>query len=337
MLCPEVTNFKAPDSNLRFEQGEFNQKHTDKINHFYYNHLVSVVLPDNLKVPEYLVDTLKLNCEYYKVNNLKLEQIVNKQFVDNFVKQGNLIGLSINTRIDCDNCVAITPSGKLILSLTKDTYQSLGLEGKVSQFAKNNRLKYTVTINLNEVGLQQRKKYFDRVQECLSNLEEFTVLLNWLPPRDEVCPSSIAKYLSDSNYDVELCTPRASKKTLYEHESPKIDLNTFDLNDGYDFVEWLGMLTLECEFEDKTDGFLSTYSVMEPKENVGQFVVLEFRGFYHPEQILKFYENLRKFVCDDENKKWVSMYVQGFSDSVTNWRENENHFYTNSDNGYIMI
>lgn len=47
---------------------------------------------------------------------------------------GELTALSVGTCIDTDDCAAIIPSGHLVLNLTKETFQSLGLEGSQSAF-----------------------------------------------------------------------------------------------------------------------------------------------------------------------------------------------------------
>lgn len=60
-----------------------------------------------------------------------------------FFSTGQLYALSANTRIDVDNCVCITPAGILHLSVTKDTYLRLGIEGKLSAFAKKHRNRYS--------------------------------------------------------------------------------------------------------------------------------------------------------------------------------------------------
>lgn len=70
---------------------------------------------------------------------------------------GNLYVLSIDSRIDCDNCAAITPSGQLILSLNKDKYQSLGLEGQVSHFHKRTQEKYSEYIMLSKSRISESK------------------------------------------------------------------------------------------------------------------------------------------------------------------------------------
>lgn len=59
----------------------------------------------------------------------------------NFV--GKLTLLTNGTRIDCDNCIGITPVGQLILSVDKETFQSLGLDGKVSHFTRKNKDRYS--------------------------------------------------------------------------------------------------------------------------------------------------------------------------------------------------
>lgn len=125
---------------------------------------MSVTLPDTLKVPKSVSDALVNDCDYYKVCNLDVSEFIDATFIASFIKSGklkiymayayclfDLIGclflgtltlLSVNRNIDCDDCIAITPSKNLILSLTKETYQSLGLEGVVSHFCANNKYKY---------------------------------------------------------------------------------------------------------------------------------------------------------------------------------------------------
>ena len=54
---------------------------------------------------------------------------------------GKVHALSYGTSIDSNDCVAILPTGTLILNLTKDTFQELGLEGRASLFG-NETQKY---------------------------------------------------------------------------------------------------------------------------------------------------------------------------------------------------
>lgn len=122
---------------------------------------MSVILPDSLRFPDNLTEKLIVDCEYYKICDFNLSDLLNPNFLKFFVRSGmyfksiyqsislliHFIGeltlLSINTRIDCDNCICITPGGHLILNINKETFQSLGLEGKVSYFARKNKDRYS--------------------------------------------------------------------------------------------------------------------------------------------------------------------------------------------------
>lgn len=52
---------------------------------------------------------------------------------------GHFSALSINTKIDVDDCVCVTPSKKLVLLLNKVAFEELGLEGKVAESAKRTK------------------------------------------------------------------------------------------------------------------------------------------------------------------------------------------------------
>ncbi|KAJ8943222.1 hypothetical protein NQ314_009795, partial [Rhamnusium bicolor] len=144
MLCPEVWNFHVPYSSFQIENSDDGLPSNNKnINTFYCTHCVSVILPDSLRFPDKLIEKLVVDCEYYKLLDLQLGDLIESKFLSSFVKSGRLTLLSINTRIDCDSCIGIIPTGQLVLSVNKETYESLGLEGKVSHFTAKSRNKYS--------------------------------------------------------------------------------------------------------------------------------------------------------------------------------------------------
>lgn len=55
---------------------------------------------------------------------------------------GHLTIQSDGTNIDTDDCIALIPSGHLVLSLNRQTYQELGLEGKPSFFSRSKPNRY---------------------------------------------------------------------------------------------------------------------------------------------------------------------------------------------------
>lgn len=121
---------------------------------------MSIILPDTLLLPEKLTDEFTSKTDYYKILNLDISSFIDKIFLNSFINNGKcmffhyiikcsflFLGkvtlLSINTRIDCDNSVAISPKGELILNLDKDTYQSLGIDGKISHFFAKLKNRYS--------------------------------------------------------------------------------------------------------------------------------------------------------------------------------------------------
>jgi ribonucleases P/MRP protein subunit RPP40 len=103
---------------------------------------VSVILPNVSSAPQSLIDLLSDDSTYYRVNNIHVSEFVKKEFIDLFIKKGNLTLLSVGTKLDQDDCLGITLNGKLILSLRRKSYQELGIEGKPSEFDKKNSDKY---------------------------------------------------------------------------------------------------------------------------------------------------------------------------------------------------
>lgn len=104
---------------------------------------MSVVLPDTLTAPKDLIKILAEDNEYYKVENLNISELVEPDFIQNFVRNGRVTLLSIDTKIDIDDCVCLTSTGVLFLSLKKTTFEGLGLEGKVSHFSYKTKDRYS--------------------------------------------------------------------------------------------------------------------------------------------------------------------------------------------------
>lgn len=99
-------------------------------------------MPNISNTPERLINLVSDDSIYYRVNNIHAVEFVKKEFIDLFIKKGNVTLLSIGTKLDQDDCLAITPNGKLILSLRRKSYQELGIEGKPTEFNKKHADKY---------------------------------------------------------------------------------------------------------------------------------------------------------------------------------------------------
>ncbi|XP_044752478.1 ribonuclease P protein subunit p40-like isoform X3 [Coccinella septempunctata] len=332
MLNPEVWNFQAPASVFQSHKVE-RDICLKKIRQFNFVHSVTVILPDILSVPDSFGLNLT-NCDYYRVNSLTIDELVKPDFLKNFLNCGNVNLLSVNTSIDCDDCIAITTCGKLILHLNKLTFQTLGLEGKVSHFHKLSKGKYIVSIDLKSDSLKPGKAFYERVKNCLQKLKA-DVILQWEPPNEDICPSSISKYFFDLGYNVKLCKIKKDSETIFDVKVPVVE--NFDKLNQYEtakFVEWLGMVMINGSMEEQSS-YISTYATPEPSIDVGQIKILRWRGFFNVSKVIHMLQEVESKYCKGQFFK--AIYFQGFSDSPVVWGLNEHHFYTNGDNGGIVI
>jgi hypothetical protein len=46
------------------------------------------VLPDTVNVLEVITDSLNEDCDYYEVEDIHVSQLINKEFIEAFVKKG---------------------------------------------------------------------------------------------------------------------------------------------------------------------------------------------------------------------------------------------------------
>ena len=73
--------------------------------------------------------------------------------------------------------------GVLVLNVTKDLYQELGLEGQVSRFHSKTKMKYVIRIDLTLPHFKPGGKHFERVKWCMNERLDlkFDFLVAWLP------------------------------------------------------------------------------------------------------------------------------------------------------------
>ncbi|CAH1175714.1 unnamed protein product [Phaedon cochleariae] len=335
MLSPEIFNFPAPESLFQVEKFEGKVPlNNQNINNFHYNHLVTIIIPDSAKL-EQLNEKVTQDCSYYKILGLKLEDLVSLKFICGFIRSGKLSLLSIDRRIDCDTCFGLDPYGQLLVTVDKETYQSLGLEGSISHFTRKLKNHFTITVDLADEKLIKNTSRLSKLKTCLGRLEKCSVIVTWKPPNEDICPSSIAKYFSDLGYVVKQCTPNFRRHTVYS-KVPDFDLGSIDVTNAKEFAEWLGFVSIDGDFQEDPSGYLSSYVVPSATGVAKKIDCLQWRGFFTATDIKEMIEQIIK-TTNLANLPWISIYIQGFSDSPVSWTNEEQHYYTNGDNGYIII
>lgn len=156
-------------------------------------------------------------------------------------------------------------------------------------------LSYLLFVSVVKIDLKNCKpgKFYDRIKQRLSIIKT-TLIIKWQPEDDSICPSSIAKYFHERGYVVKECNSTFISHTEYSVKVPEVD---FDVVEGEELVEWLGMISLGCDLENEcTDNFINTYETPVPNTAVGQVKVLQWRGFYSAEEIQRLFDCIRQ-VC----------------------------------------
>lgn len=125
-----------------------------------------------------------------------------------------------------------------------------------------------------------------KLKNKLKTLEKFNIILYWDPHEKNICPSSIAKYLNDLGHDIRVCHTNFKSNTTYSIKVPIIELETVEKEEIEDFMEWLGMLSLEGDLEkDSPSDYINSYVTPTPNVDVGQVKCLQWRGLFTADQI----------------------------------------------------
>ncbi|XP_015171729.1 PREDICTED: ribonuclease P protein subunit p40-like [Polistes dominula] len=338
MLSPEVWNFKPPQHYFNVEKLDNKKKDVPVIiKKHYFNHVVSLILPQSSNIPDIVTNSISDDSDYYKIKDLHVSELLNKQFIDAFVKKGELTLLAIGNKIDLSNAIAITPSGILIISLIREDFYKLGLEGNASFFDRKINTRNVVEIDLTAEYFQPGKKNYERVKTALENYLDliFDVILIWEPPDENLCPSSVAAWFHQRGYSVSLCRQKLSYRSENRVNIP-IVTDSFNLND--DFFEWLGVFSIFGDIKnEETSEYVNTYECPKPNILVDQVKYLQYTGFFSRQRAIKIYNTVREYVLSQKNLPWCSLHVQGFSDSPVSWDLKEHTFFTDGDNSYTIL
>ncbi|PWN19929.1 hypothetical protein BCV69DRAFT_313137 [Microstroma glucosiphilum] len=117
---------------------------------------------------------------YHVRTSLKL--FLNQAFLNAYIRSPpNLIALSVG-KLDTDDVICLTGDGNLLLHLTKDTYQTLGLQGRPARFSRGSSgragertsggaTRYLVLIPLLDPTFVPGKPGFQRVMDAFERWE----------------------------------------------------------------------------------------------------------------------------------------------------------------------
>lgn len=186
-----------------------------------------------------------MNYTYYSIDEFKIADIFTKNFIDGYVLNGDLCCASLNDRYE--NCQFILSEKKVTLRLDRELYYSLSAVHLTKFLRKNEDDKLFVTF---DVDLTYDHITKIRNELMAEDVDKLSMSFSWKPKENDLCPSSLAKFLTDMGYSVKECENKYLNNFLYSLKIPKIPStlpNDETCDEWSDLLEQTSMIMLGCE------------------------------------------------------------------------------------------
>lgn len=317
LLVRERSSFLDPRSRLG-----------SQVEQLHYNYKVSLLLPQCTSPPSHLDSVLDSMSSFYLLNNLPIHKLLDEQFLKTAVYPGGVYGLSYRTRIDEDNCVALLPNGRLHLSLDKESFELLGIEGKPSKFNHRTSKRFVVSVDLTGSTMAPGGRGYLRLLTGLkSRLQLQTDFLLSHHPGGR---ASLEPLLSDCDWSEH--RPEISRSRLTDLSCPALRSC-----DPHSVLEWLGAVDADVCLENSSSSFLSTLVCPEPVTLLSGAVRISVCGLLLPHDIQQLISQLRHHLEQPGSESWVALTVHGFADSPVSWGGKEHGFLRGGENFYTLL
>ncbi|EMR08258.1 hypothetical protein PNEG_03425 [Pneumocystis murina B123] len=287
-------------------------------------------------------DLKKVKCFIEKSNHprfvtldVSLGWFLKEEVLNKLIKTEILCALSMNN-IDMDDVVCVN-KGKIILSLTKETYEKVGLVGKPSAFSRKCP-RWNVILDMRGTAMKKGKKGFDRILWSFENVlqKKFSFRMSALNENDikileEVVGSSSCFANFEKHESGKILCPSFSYPRHVDY--PGID-RIIQAEWATEIYEWLGLVSLGSErlntgFND--DPYSLPYNLSNSSED--EIIRFLWSGMISCSWILDLWVFLRNLKDID----WISLTVNGFEDSPISWENYEHGYFFGGENTYTIL
>lgn len=327
---------QTPRSLLVSERSSFQDQRnrlSSQVEQQHLNYKVSVLLPECGSTPPHLESVFKSFSSFYLIRNLPVHELLNNDFLQSAVYQGNVYGISYRTRIDEDNCVALTPKGHLTLSLDKDSFEALGVEGKASRFNHRVKSRFIVSMDLTDSCMAPGGRSYQRLLTGLrSRLQLKTdFLLSHHPGGGASLQALLSRYEWSEH------RPETSYHTLSHLSCPALRTSDLLSCDPHSVLEWLGSVDAHVSSGNSSSSFLSSLVCPTPMTTVSQALSVSVCGLLLPQDIHRLIQHIRCYLEQPQLESWASLTVHGFVDSPVSWGDNEHGVLRGGDTFYSLL
>ncbi|XP_027144805.1 ribonuclease P protein subunit p40 isoform X1 [Larimichthys crocea] len=333
---------RTPRSVLVSDRSSFRDEKnrlSSQVEQLHLSYKVSVLLPECSSPPAHLDTVFNSFNSFYLIRKLPVYELLDKHFLESAVYQGSVYGLSYRTRIDEDSCVALTPNGHLSLSLClfaghlslsldKDAFELLGVEGKPSRFNHRTNCRYVVSVDLTDSSMAPGGRGYQRLLTGLRS--RLQLKTDFLLSHHPGGGASLQALLS--RYDWSEHRPEISSHTLTHLSCPSMQSC-----DPHSFLEWIGAVDADISCENSSNSFLSSLVCPEPNTTLSQALRVSVCGLLLPQDIHRLIQQIRCYLEQPRLASWVSLTVHGFADSPVSWGGNEHGVLRGGENFYSLL
>ncbi|KAI8646145.1 ribonuclease P [Parasitella parasitica] len=263
--------------------------------------------------------------------------------------QCQLILHSTNTDLNTDDVVVLSPSGQLYFSLTKETFETFGIEALGRSKADIKHGKHVVTVDLNSPNFRPGSKQFDRLKWCFENTMKNAFKLD-ICAIDSLTGTTIDINFPSTLYSIYKKEMEAEFETLSDINIPSFEnidhamdqkLENWD-NDAMQALEWLGLAHLKAnrikQRKEKVDPFVSVYRPPLPLlDDHHSGTLVRFKGLIPTTCIQNMMILVRKMMASNSTSQWTSLTCWGYRDSPFTWNKTAHYKYLNSENDYTIL
>ncbi|CAF0714697.1 unnamed protein product [Brachionus calyciflorus] len=278
---------------------------------------VDIIVPNTEKIFDQIKALFK---RYYLLSKISLADLLSDNFLETFLKNGDLYLHSFNTRIDCDNCACLIPNGKLILNIDKSLNEKIPIKYIKKTVKSSGYEKYELHISLLDLRKQQNFDFIKKIFETI----EFSFYAYWEPkyehedPRDafnKVFGSKrVINCLNRIDSDVKICSDRILKDFVMR--------SSYTIEDWVEVDKIIGCLTNSIKLEN--------FLPLETNENNSKKIsYLRVKGFIpnklvsvimrdHIKPLIDREMEYKRVITNDTEHEFdrVVIKVHGFRDSL---------------------
>ncbi|TPX36272.1 hypothetical protein SmJEL517_g01403 [Synchytrium microbalum] len=381
-----VISASPPKSKLLISRGQGPFKPDNKgIRTHYFNRTVEMLIPIPRDLsPESITEIsahLRRHSFQYQQIVIAPTQLIAPAFLDKYIRKCWTTALTCDAQIDAGDVIAITPDGKktrmtilwldassylrpsassffskgrMILNLTKDTYERAGLVGKKCKFNESAE-RFNVTIDIANTSFSPKSKLYDRVLWCLTHTmttsRTFFVSCHDRETGEPVKVTFEQQHASTKEYTtpaqirqmegIMIPDIGTSLKTQTEVKYAGMSKDEKEEENSRleELFEWLGMVELgspRVSFMSQTNPFICVY---EPPPTSASGTLLACRwqsSFISCLSIQRVVDDLQKTITV-HSIPWASVMVWGFADAPVSWDTYEHGYFANGENDYACV